>query len=362
MNFDVGIIGGGPAGCAAALTLRARGHSVVVLDPLRHSPKPTETAVPGLATLLCTLGATDALAACEPCYGFTSNWGRSAPVFRSSLVDPAGHAWFIHRRRFEAVLHDLVRKAGATWLITRAQAVETHSDTVSIFTTNESRASLCVRWILVATGSPSWPARHCGSRVDTFDALLAIWALLQAPLDERLLHVEATDDGWWYVCPADGGASIACFVTDATTARNGAAPRVAIWNAMFGDTQLSRKFSRQTRASALRVVSLDVSAINQCCGDLWVTAGDAAARLDPLGSAGMLTALASGRRAALAISEALKGNAAATAAYKRASARFIAEFVHERAKHYMIESQRRPTGFWARRLGRSLDPVSKAAS
>src|SRR5438045_5646388 len=102
--MDVAVVGGGPAGCAAALTLRASGIATTVIASRRPREKPTETAVPQLRHLLHSLGAGDALIASEPCYGIESSWGAVRPVLRPSISDPSGHAWFIHRARFDASL------------------------------------------------------------------------------------------------------------------------------------------------------------------------------------------------------------------------------------------------------------------
>src|SRR5262245_58775709 len=116
MNVEVAIVGGGPAGCAAALMLRASGYSVAIISsPSRHN-KPTETAVPALASILRSIQGTDALSACEPCLGICSAWGRRSHALQPSLLNPFGHAWFIHRERFDRYLQEAVRRADALWI------------------------------------------------------------------------------------------------------------------------------------------------------------------------------------------------------------------------------------------------------
>src|SRR5437899_251361 len=102
MQADVVIIGGGPAGCSAALTLQARGYSTVVITTPGRGEKPTETAVPALTQILRSLDANEALRACEPCYGIVSAWGRTTVTLQPSIRNPFGHAWFIHRSRFDS--------------------------------------------------------------------------------------------------------------------------------------------------------------------------------------------------------------------------------------------------------------------
>src|SRR5687767_1801349 len=106
MLVDVAIIGGGPAGCSAALTLRQRGLSVVIIDAAASRSKPTETSIPALAQMLKDLAVPGALEACEPCYGIQTSWGRSSQVVQPSISNPFGHAWFVHRAGFDEILRN----------------------------------------------------------------------------------------------------------------------------------------------------------------------------------------------------------------------------------------------------------------
>src|SRR3954464_4090026 len=115
MQVDVAIVGAGPAGCATGLQLLAAGYSVAVIASRSRRVKPTETAAPTLTHILRAIGRADALSACEPCLGICSAWGRRSPALEPSILNPFGHAWFIHRDRFDRHLQEAVRSAGALW-------------------------------------------------------------------------------------------------------------------------------------------------------------------------------------------------------------------------------------------------------
>src|ERR1700722_11757117 len=123
MQVDVAVIGGGPAGGSAALTLRAQGYSVAVVAAKGRIEKPTETVAPQLRQLLHSIDAESALSSCEPCYGICSSWGRDSLALRPSMINPLAHAWFVHRGRFDSRLRGLAVGAGANWIDERARCV-----------------------------------------------------------------------------------------------------------------------------------------------------------------------------------------------------------------------------------------------
>jgi 2-polyprenyl-6-methoxyphenol hydroxylase-like FAD-dependent oxidoreductase len=69
---DVAIVGGGPAGSAAALWLARQGLRVVVIERERFPRhRPGETLPPGVEPIFAQLGVTEAIAA----VGFTRHSG-----------------------------------------------------------------------------------------------------------------------------------------------------------------------------------------------------------------------------------------------------------------------------------------------
>jgi flavin-dependent dehydrogenase len=347
MQHDVAIIGGGLAGCAAALALLARGQSVVVIASPNHREKPTETAAPQLASLLGSISATEALRACEPCYGIVSAWGTHTPALKPAIVNPYGHAWFIHRSRFDACIQKAARRRGAKWLTDEAYSLTPDVNGVTVST---SGTIMRVRWAVIATGSPSSSARLTVQTVNSVDSMIAFWVRLPARYGERTLRVEPTDDGWWYLCPADGPGTIACLVTDGNNARDLRPADAAKWNALFRATDFHRKLKIPASAESIHVALTGLASLPQTHGPRWIAVGDAAAKLDPLGSSGIATALDSGQRAANAIADALQGSNNALDNYGHWSVGLVTEFIRQRRRQYALEADRYPAGFWPRRL------------
>jgi flavin-dependent dehydrogenase len=346
VKTDAVIVGGGPAGCSAALTLATFGITSAVMCAPKAVIKPTETCLPTLVGLLRSLNAESALDACEPCYGISSEWGRPHSVLRPSIIDPFGHTWFIHRQRFDAALRDSVLKAGLLWLEGVANDVSFDEESVTVTTSGER---VRAKWLIIATGSPAWAARNTGQPVIKHDSLTALWAKLPEVNKERFLFVEPSEFGWWYVVPDDGPGSVACFMTDPSLARNLRAAQASRWSDLFRKTNLARTFGNAATVNRVTAASTGLMALTKVRGERWIAIGDAALKLDPLGSGGAMTALNGGQRAARAVAECLKGSSSEIRHYEQWTTRLFNEFSRQRELQYGLEFVSRSSDFWKRR-------------
>ena len=355
---DVVIVGGGPAGCSAALALVRHGLSVVIVSTPGRANKITETSVPALAHLLRVLNVSQALEACEPCYGICSTWGGVTQALSPSILQPQGHSWFIHRGRFDVLLQHGARERGVVWLDAKANDVRFEEDSVLLST---SAGPVMAQWLVTATGCPAWTARITGQTSVIDDSLIALWMHLDQTPEERLLFVEAADFGWWYLCPDDGCGAVACLITDAETARDLGVAQCGVWSELFNATSLAERLQGYASITKVQGASTGISSLPLKHGDRWIAIGDAAAKLDPLGSSGTVTAIDSGRRAAMAIKGALNGNRSALEEYERWGSRLVSEFQRQRSQHYLMERANRSSSFWKRRVSeRHVEEIHSA--
>ncbi|MCU7722768.1 hypothetical protein ODJ79_03485 [Actinoplanes sp. KI2] len=287
----VAVLGCGPAGAAAAITLAARGVDVVAIDPRPAGEwEPGEGLPAAAGAALRKLGLWPSFQAGGhlPSSGFVSCWGSDEPAFRPALLDPRGPSWQLDRVRFNQMLRDAlgpalphrvteVRRNGPLW-------------TISL----PGKPPISVNFIIDATGR-SGRLRRSPRRVDS--RLVGITALVPDPSpDDAAGLVEAVPEGWWYASRVPGGRMVVALFTDASIAGT-----IDSWPDLLAKTALVGPRARWPRPDRLRTAAAGSSALERVAGPGWVAVGDAACAHDPLSSRGLHDALTSGTAAAEAI-------------------------------------------------------------
>src|SRR5436190_9764563 len=121
-SCDVAIVGGGPAGCATAISLmtHAPSLSVVLIEASNYeSFRVGESLPPPARSLLEHLGVWEAFAS-QPhrqTYGTTSSWGTESLQQNEYFFFPANAGWHIDRVAFDALLSEEARRRGAGLLL-----------------------------------------------------------------------------------------------------------------------------------------------------------------------------------------------------------------------------------------------------
>jgi flavin-dependent dehydrogenase len=354
--IEVAVIGGGPAGSAAALALAQLGVAVLLVEPGSDRPPVGETLPPSAKPLLDRLGLRDQMAGegFLPSIGNWSAWGGAEPWGRDFLYHRNGHGWHLDRRRFDALLR---RAAGAAGAMPRRASLAHAAPRVGggFHLSLTDGDEIEVPFVLDATGRRSAFARALGIRRRPVDRMVAIAGYVarraDGPPEPAATLVEAAETGWWYSAPLPQDRLVAVFMTDADLARDGVTGLHGWLDRLAAAPQTGARALRYGAglAGPPMVVPAASARLDRTAGPGWLAIGDAAASFDPLSSQGISSALETGITAAAACVRRLGGDADAfTAAGARHEAAW-SEYEAGRTSYYGLERRWPEAPFWARR-------------
>lgn len=231
LAHDVAVVGGGPAGATAALTLARVGLDVVMVEASRYQRvRLGETVPPPARKVLARLGLGANWAATEvtPSFGTSSAWGGPELASNSFISSPYGNGWHLDRRRFDLRLAAGVRLVQGVRVTACTPAPR---DTWRLTLDRDGRANgMTVGAVVDATGRRARLARALGARRHVVDRLVGVAVQYRsAPTDGGFTLVEAVRDGWWYSAPVPPDGVMVMFMTDADLCRSQRYADPVVW-------------------------------------------------------------------------------------------------------------------------------------
>ena len=369
---DVIVIGGGPAGSAAATMLAVQGIRVILLERERFPRDHVgESLLPASIPVLEELGALAAVqdAGFLPKWGATMVWGKDSTPWswyfkETNRTYP--HAYQVWRPRFDSILLDN----------SRAKGVDVREGHRAIGVLFEDGRAVGVRFrdhagreqvvradfIVDASGQNGLLGRQLGLREwDDFFQNLAVYGYFSGgqPLpspDETNIFIEAYPQGWLWNIPLPGGRSSVGAVVDTAVGQTGIADvgaRRFLMDQIAQAPHLAAML-RDADMTADPSVVKDWSYVSRSMvGDGYILVGDAACFVDPLFSSGVHLALMSGVLAAAWVSSAMKQPDIAGPAGLVYQEMYLKEYRHfrELARLFYSSNRTAESYFWeARRI------------
>ncbi|MBA3342916.1 MAG: tryptophan 7-halogenase [Gemmatimonadaceae bacterium] len=332
---DVVVIGGGPAGSTAANLLAHRGYHVVLLDQARHPRLMVgESILPHIWKYMDQLGAAEDIekAGFIKKAGGTAIWRgviRQMRLADFGFVRPSLH---VERAEFDEILLRVAERRGVQAfeeVVVRQVHVEGSEKSVSYADRRSGQEGrITCKFIVDASGQGAVIANQLGFREFDKDLrFMSVWGYYENSAyiahggsicewgkrrEIRPTTVQAGigDWGWcWHIVQKES-TSVGLVLAPAQAAEF-----------KSGGDKLEERFDRACRRIPIigdllqeaRFIPGSVHAIRdfayrptQLAGDGWFLAGDAAAFVDPINSAGVVTALYTGYAAASAVDESFK--------------------------------------------------------
>ena len=349
------IVGGGPAGAAAAIALARAGRPVHLIEASSYeTPRVGEHLPPVVESVLAELGAPEVLRASGAirCPGVRSLWG-DAEHQRDYLFNPTGGGWNVDRARFDGLLVERAQSAGAMVSLASKFRSITRQGTgwrVSITGPGGAR-EISAEVVIDATGRTGSVTHRLGARGVAFDQLVGAVAWMDGGADpDQTLLVESCENGWWYSLALPNNRLVGAFMTDADTLRGTSWRSARGWRSFLVGAPATRARLLERRIRTGPVVRRAHSAVlDRVAGPGWIAVGDAASSVDPLSSDGVARAITSGVVAATAVMRSLDGEAMALEEHSRSVAAGVGRYLAQRASVYRDEPRWTNSAFWRRR-------------
>jgi flavin-dependent dehydrogenase len=300
VDADVVVVGGGPAGAAAAIACATRGLRVILCERERPGrDRPGETVHPGLEPLLEQLGVADRVAgtigARHP--GIWIEWG--GPRRFEAFGGDAGGPWNgfqLWRADFDALLLSRAREIGVQLrqpcAVTGALMRDGMLDGLETAT-----GPITARMVVDASGATRWLGRALDlASPSRSPRLIARYGYMEGscPAYDDAPSLVGDESGWTWTALVR--------------------PKLYQWTRVSFDGQPGSDWTPPhllalTARARSRGADVTWRMASRAAGPGWFMVGDAAATLDPTSSRGVLKAITTGMMAGHLIAAVLDGRA-----------------------------------------------------
>lgn len=354
-RYDVIILGAGPSGSAAATKLVREGMNVLVMEEQKARTFKVGETLPGIAgKVIAAAGFPNVLrkVAQLKCSGNRSCWGSSEMRLRSGLLDPYGGGVHVDRAQLDGELLRESISAG-TQVLTGARFLRADrwqgAWTVLLRHEGQVRTVRCDS-VIDCTGRRACFARAQSVQrvvVDKQVAVVSVLSGIAADDDDLTTTIETAPKGWWYSTRIPHGRRIVVFFTDGDILKDLNARSAEGFSSLMKLSIHFRSFLSVGYSVECppAVVLADTSYVPVAAGKQWCAAGDAAAALDPLGSAGIIDAVKSGSAAARLVLSEFKN----IDDYSNMVVDQVRANIKTRKSYYLMETRWPAERFWVRR-------------
>ena len=330
-NYDVAIIGGGPAGSTAATLLSKAGRRVIVLErekfPRFHIG---ESLLPFSMQTFTRLGLQEKLRAhfVEKFGGEIAEAGGEKAAkfyFKDGFASRTDRSYQVTRSKFDKMMLDHAGESGAEICEeTSVDDVTFHDDRVTLRIRDLERTGagdpgykkigreLSAKFLIDASGRNSvvgnkFKLKRSYQHLQKLSLFAHYEGLArEAGIDATLTRMVRTLDSWFWVIPLENDRTSIGIVLEAADFKKSGLSAEEFFERAIAEQPLVRNRIGGGRRVSQVYTAADFSYRSEkLTGDRWLLAGDAAGFIDPVFSSGVFLAVLAGEQAADVLHEVL---------------------------------------------------------
>lgn len=360
-NYNVCIIGSGPAATSAAITLAQNNIKTVLLTQTKISLEKQhfgETLSHSLISQLSDFGIQEAFQkiAMPVINGSISSWGSKHIEAKSTFLYPFGSGLIFKRNDFESVLKNKALELGVkvySYNIINSKKASSKK-WVTIMNLGSKNLTINSDFVIVATGRDNPNLFNLSNKISA-DKLIGCLVTLSEnkyPADKSI-YVDSSENGWFYSTINSESKRIICYFTDGDLIKN----KTETFHLNFLRNTLENlpSVSRVIQSSDLnmpsffKIVSANTTFRKYFYQDGIIVCGDTAQTYDPLSSQGICNAIRDGQSIGKVLTEFYDGNDNALKKHETARRQDFVKYLQYRHNIYSQEGRWRENLFWERR-------------